>query len=294
VKPCGAFVEAVGDAAEISGGASASVPAGRGKEISFAIDQLGLDETAKALVADWTVQNFPLYNGAGVVIDAGSTCFKLWCNMRDEIVRGGLAHIRVLTGSYLVLQDAVSHTEPELQSTTVDIIGETFDRSHRAFYLRKHGGVGQFRPSMVYIGASSIEFDVRAGILLGYHGDGERISKEMLFRYPCKARVILTTARKIGVVGVEAFNILEPPSSPEAAAGQFSEAPIYIVTTEPEKAAEVRLFERSRDTFLSTKMQDTVGKLGMEVHWVTINRQGELAEDLVAPMRVDSAGSAQV
>lgn len=293
MKQSGVFVEGTGDSSQSSGGVSTGVAAGRGKEISFAIDQLDLDVNGKALVADWAVRNFPLYNGAGVVIDAGSTCFKLWCNMRDEIVRGGLAHIRVLTGSYLVLQDAVGHTEPELRSTTVDIIGETFDRSHRAFYLRKHAGVGQFRPSVVYIGASSIEFDARAGILLGYHGDGERISKEMLFRYPCRARVILTTARKIGVVGVEAFNILTPPPSSDASAGQFGEAPIYIVTTEPEKAAEVRIFERSRDTFLSAKMQDMVGNLGMEVHWVTINSQGELAEDLVAPMRVESAEAAQ-
>ena len=166
-----------------------------------------------------------------------------------------------------------------------------FDAEHQAFYgksVRTSLMSPNFRPSAVYIGTSGIEFDDRAGILLGYHaGDPEKDVKMALFQCPAKARVILATPRKISNAGGRVFDVLSVPELDVR-------APIYLVTTEPEpKTTEEKLFNQALKVFKSKKIQNAIRDKGIKFHWIIVDRKSadvpKAVEHIIAPIKLKSS-----
>jgi hypothetical protein len=239
----------------------------------FALAQRQVDPDDKALAAEWVATDLPLTNGAGIFVDAGSQCMEVWKAIVGQIEKSRFANLAVVTNSLLVLQDwPTSLTKiPQLQGTTIEPAGEIFDAPHLAFYgeaVKTKLTSPHFRPSAVYIGASGIEFDEEAGILLGYHaGEPERASKELLFQCPCKDfRVILATPKKVGNPGGRVFDIL-------SVRGLDPKAPIYLVSAEPKAGSpEERQFEAAKRVLQSERMKMKLLEKGIRFHWITLDR----------------------
>lgn len=260
--------------------------------ILFALAQRQVDPDDKDLAAEWVATDLPLTNGAGIFVDAGSQCMAVWKAIVGQIEKNQFANLAVVTNSLLVLQDwPDSLTKiPQLQGTTVEPAGEIFDAPHLAFYgeaVRTKLTSPHFRPSAVYIGASGIEFDEQAGILLGYHaGEPERASKELLFQCSCKdARVILATPKKIGNPGGRVFDIL-------SVKGLDPKAPIYLVSAEPkaDSVEERQQFEAAKRVLQGETMVSKLREKGLTFHWITLDRESrdvpKVKEHMIVPRRV--------
>lgn len=227
----------------------------------------------KTIMARWAVQEMRIISGAGVFLDAGSSCLAVWQEIIRQLELQRFSHLSVVTNNFMVLQDWVNSasTIPEFQGTSVDLAGEIFDTPHLAFYgeaTRRRLMSGSFLPSVVYIGTSGIDFYESSKIFLGFHaGELERASKELLFQCPSKARVILADSRKIGQAGGNVFDCLTVDHLD-------ARAPIYLVTVEPSKGSpDQRTFESAYDAFLSSRMQTAIANSGVQFHWVVLSRE---------------------
>ena len=68
--------------------------------------------------------------------------------------------------------------------------------------------------------------------------------KELLFQSPCKARVILATARKIGDAGGVVFDLLSLVDE---------KTPLFLLTTPPKKGGdEQKRYERALGIYRAT------------------------------------------
>jgi DeoR/GlpR family transcriptional regulator of sugar metabolism len=240
----------------------------RHRIVTFALHQKTLDSKRKDVVAEWAVENFRLSSGAGVFFDAGSSCLKAWEALRQQISQREIMHISVVTNNFMILMDWANKSFTKLQDTIVDMVGGSFDASHLALYgegVRQRLMSGTFRPAVVYIGSSGIEFDDRGSMLFGYHAnEPEREVKELLFQCPCKARVILATARKIGNAGGTVFDLLQVPNLDV-------KAPLYLVTTPPEPdTLEQELYERALRLYSSDRVQEAILEKGLNFKWIEI------------------------
>jgi len=257
---------------------------------SFAKEQKRLELTGKQAVAAWAMRRFPPSFGTGVVLDAGSACFEVWRAMRAGIESGAFDHIKVKTSNFGVLSDCTKATHV-LQNTAVDLLGDMFDPQHEAFYVTSPdlGMFSAFRPSEMYIGASGIEI-VGARVLFGFHGFLEKPHKQLLLRCPCRRRIILTTAIKIGNAGGNVIDLLTLDKADDRT--PVHKAPIYLVTTLPapgDKVLQAQL-SQAQDSLFSNEMAEALTRKGLEIHWVTVDLDGNEVDDLVAPPRVGFAG----
>lgn len=241
------------------------------KLLPFALAQLESEALEKGAVSTWVDDHYPVTPGAGLFFDAGSQPFKQWEKTLQRLVRGEMSHIGVVTSNSQILNSFQEHNlVPALRGTTVAIAGDQFDAEHLAFYgrqARERLTSGTFRPSVVYIGTSGIEFD-GSSIWFGYHaGELEREAKSLLFECPAKARVILATPRKIGNAGGSVFNVL-------ALEHLNTGAPIRLVSTTPvtgEDSDKIARFERAKKAFLAAELQDTLKAKGIVFSWTIVN-----------------------
>lgn len=266
---------------------SERIPIICGTEIPpFAMAQSGVDPEEKQLEGLWVSQHLRLQNGAGIIIDAGSSCLEVWRAIVDQIDDNQFAFLNVYTNSYQVLEHWRERLNSrQVQQTKVQLIAGELDAEHLAFYGPEavHTVMNpSFRAMNVYIGTSGIEFDEAGRILFGYHaGRLEREIKELLFRCHAQKRIILATPRKIGFAGGLVFNVLEVDEL-------NAEAPIYLVTTNPEKGSENEVqFERAMEVFKSKAMEEAITKKNLEFHWITIDRENggvpKMLEHIVVP-----------
>jgi DeoR/GlpR family transcriptional regulator of sugar metabolism len=238
--------------------------------VPFALDQKTVDSNHKQLVGQWAAQYFRLTSGAGLFFDAGSSCLKAWEAIRDRIASREISHINVVTNNFMILQDWANQHFSRLLDTSVDMAGESFDPLHLAFYgegIRRRLTMGAFRPAIVYIGTSGIEFDEHGSILFGYHAkDPEREVKQVLFECPCKARVILATAKKVGNAGGTVFDLLALKDNRDVKA-----PPIYLITTPPEPGGpDEEAYERSLRIYGSDQLQDAITSRGLDFQWIEV------------------------
>jgi hypothetical protein len=252
----------------------------------FAKEQKRLELEGKQAVAIWAMRRFRPSLGTGVVLDAGSACFEVWRAMRAGIEGGEFDHIKVKTSNFGVLSDCTNATHV-LQNTAVDLWGDMFDPQHEAFYVTESSVImlSAFRPSEVYIGASGVEIE-GSSLLIGFHGFLERQHKQLLLRFPCRNRIILTTAIKIGNAGGNVIDVLALDKADDKTT--VRKAPIYLVTTVPASADKIiqgRL-RVAQDNLFSSGMGEALSRKRLEVHWVTVDLNGNEVEDLVAPARV--------
>jgi hypothetical protein len=243
------------------------------KKMPYVIEQMGLDAKDKLLVATWVALHLCLKDGAGILLDAGSACFQMWEKIVGQIHGGDLRFLVVYTNSFLVLENWGKRlTSPGVQRTLMELTGTKLDWEHLAFYgpvaIQKVMNPG-FRATNVYIGTSGMEFDEKTGsIRFGYRGPGDEPEwKELLFKCRASRRIILATPRKIGEAGGRAFNILDTQDL-------FTDAPIYLVTTNPEKGSEYeKQFKQALDAFQSEAVEQAIVSKGLEFHWITIDRE---------------------
>lgn len=258
----------------------------------FAIAQSRVDSEDKRLDALWVSQHLRLQNGAGIIIDAGSSNLEVWRAIVDQIEDNQFAFLIVYTNSYQVLEHWRKRLDSrQVQQTNVQLIASKLDAEHLAFYgpevVQKVMNPG-FRAMNVYIGTSGIEFDEKSGsICFGYHGPREeRDFKELLFQCKARRRVILATPRKIGFAGGRVFNVLDVK-------GLSTEAPIYLVTTNPESGSkQEEQFERAKNVFKSETMEQAISAKGLTFHWVTVDNDNggvpKMIEHIVVPRNAKS------
>jgi len=251
------------------------------EEGSFAAKQRRRDSRKKEIVALWVSQHLPLGDGAGVVIDAGSACLKVWAIIVGLIMRHVYSFLRVFTNNFQVLQLwSKSYNSPGLRTTDVQLMGDRLDWEHLAFYgseAVKKVMDPDFVATNVYIGASGIEFNQnRKAIRIVYHEPTEREHKVHLFKCRARRRIVLLTPHKIGRAGALGFNILDID-------GIDTEAPIYLVTTKPEEGSEEeKEFKQVRRAFESKELDAAVKEKNLVLHWITVDcKKGE------APKMVD-------
>jgi len=260
--------------------------------VLFAIAQLNVDAEDKQLAAKWVARELPLASGAGLFLDAGTSCREMWNQIMEEI-KDRYANLAIATNNLLVIKEWIDGLMrvPALQGTSLETAGEICDVSHLAYYgeaLRKKLMSRNMSFSAIYIGASGIEFHEEGGIRLSYHaGDPERQFKELLFRCPCStkgARVILASPVKIGNPGGRVLDILSIKD-------MDTSVPIYLVTAEPkqdDKDAQGR-FKRAKDILCSQRMTSRLTEKGVEFHWVIVDRENVdtlmAKEHLVYPVR---------
>jgi hypothetical protein len=220
------------------------------KNIPWVHEKMEEDVEEKKAVAEWVDSKYCLPGGAGVFFDAGSQCSLQWERTQERLLLGQVSHLSIVTSSALIIQNfsqkVIAHA---LRGTTVAIAGDIFDVEHLAFLgnsAKDRLMSRRFRPAIVYIGTSGIEFD-GSSILFGYHaGDAERELKGLLFECPAKDRVILATPRKIGNAGGAVFDVLKLNGN----------APIRLVTAEPPKGSPWRAqFDRALEIFNGPQMQ---------------------------------------
>ena len=259
-----------------AGDGHSEVPPEERTQVSlYVATQQKVDQDEKALAARWVADELAPKNGEGLFLDAGTSCQAVWEKTLQRIEdTNHAANLCVVTNSLLVVKDWIDHLMriPALQGTTLEIAGEIPDVPHMAFYgeaLRKALESKYLRLSAVYIGASGIEFDAGAGILLGYHaGEPERHCKEYMFQCPCKGqRVILATPGKIGNPGGRVLDILsiEP----------LDKAPIYLVTAEPRPAdiEDQKRFAAAEAVLTGDAMRKRLLKLGLQFYWIIVDRK---------------------
>ena len=104
--------------------------------ILYASAQLHVDAEQKQLAARWIAEELPLSSGAGLFLDAGSSCLALWREILDRIRHQSYANLSVTTNSLLVLRDWITGLGeiPSLLGTSLDFAGEICDVSHLAYY----------------------------------------------------------------------------------------------------------------------------------------------------------------
>lgn len=253
------------------------------RPVDFALAQLEVDPKEKELAARWAVCHLPLTSGAGIVLDAGTSCLAVWESLVEQICTGRLAHLLVYTNNLLVLEHWRDHVStPQIRETKVKLFGWELDPSHMAFYgsedARKKLLSDSLRPSIVYIGTSGIEFDAHRGILFGYHqDDAEREIKELLFKCYAKTRIILSTPSKMGQAGGQVLNLLSIPHLD-------AEAPIYLITTRPKPGERKKIkdqFDRAKKTFASPEIQNAIRQKGIDFHWIVVDPEsGEVPKEL--------------
>lgn len=257
--------------------------------VHYALRQEHFEWDEKVCLARCAVAKATLRDGDGVVLDAGSTCKAVWEEFMDDIQTNGTV-LSFCTNSFQVWQSWERTREPTILQTPVELLGNSFDRSHQAFFggnARQLLDPGHFRPSAVFIGTSGIQFDVNEGILFTYHaGERERDFKQLLFQCPAtKSRFILATAPKVGIVGPHSFNVL-------GITDWDTKVPLVLVTTAPKRPAEAgfsdeaqynrecekfleveRLFEQAVKTFKSDAMKVKIQKSqpGAEIRWIIID-----------------------
>lgn len=236
--------------------------------IPFAERAMSSDTSPKHLLAEWLVGNvdelwLSLYNGAGVFIDAGSSCFDVWKVILRNILKGEYANLKILTSNFMVVESWLEYQgTPQVQGSEVEIAGSRLLPAHKAFYgneaNRKLLESG-FRAAVVFIGISGLEF-TDSGILLGYAGgEEERKVKELLFQCPTKARVIIATPSKFGKAGAEVINLFSLEN--------VAPAPIFLVTTEPDKESEAE-FTQMRHMLQRDSFQKQMARLRFS--WLVI------------------------
>lgn len=258
----------------------------------FYVDtQRDVDPEPKRLVAEWVSQHLKLGNGAGLIIDAGTSCLTAWEVIVEQISSGELQFLTVYTNNYLVLDAWWKNAY--IGKTNVEIIGSVLDADHMAFYGNEAVAkvmAGNFRAMNVYIGTSGIHFDPHQGrILFAYHAsDAERTIKELLFQCDANRRIILATPGRVGSASASGryFDVLN-------ISNLNTRSPIYLVTVNPEEGtAEEEAFDKAKEAFRSPAMEEKIGQKGLVFHWVTIDRHnGEgptMSEHLVVPCDADA------
>lgn len=182
-----------------------------------------------------------------------------------------LSHLTIYTNNLLVIEDWRQRIHmPRIRETKVRLIGWELDISHMAFYgtedAKKKIMDPDFRPSVVFIGTSGIEFDDK-GLLFGYHADeAERSFKQLLFQCNTKVRVILATPGKIGYAGGLVFSILDLP-------GLHKQAPLYLVTVAPtssNKTQTGRQFQEAEARFKEA-VEGRIKESGLMFSWVILD-----------------------
>lgn len=245
----------------------------------FVFQQLDVDPDEKALAACWAVQELPLKNGAGIILDAGSSCLKVWEEIASRIKSRGLAYLTVYTNNLLVLDNWRTRVN-DLGGTNVGLLGWKLDVAHMAFLGCEEAERRLMEPavrcSTVFVGTSGIEFDERGRILTGYHAEGERDIKELLFKCYARNRVILATPSKIGFAGGHVIDIL-------AVADPC--APIYLVTSEQGGQKDVESeFANAKRVIKAPSFEKTLRDKRIEFHWVILDKKtGKEKEHLRVP-----------
>lgn len=249
----------------------------------FARMQQDVAPRHKELAAKWVLNELSFGSGAGLILDAGSSCWQLWKETAKAIEKGDCAHLTIYTNNLLVLDEwREGSSKPQIRGTKVKIFGWELDCSHRAFY----GGTDEvrlrlkdknFRPWAVFIGTSGIEFSGEDGILFGYHADEAELEiKKILFQCKTRMRIVLATPHKIGYAGGSVFDILDVEDLDTT-------APLYLVTTAPdqEEKSHQEQFNQARRIYESKPMQQKIKESGMEFHWIILDpKTGILREDL--------------
>jgi hypothetical protein len=75
---------------------------------SFAEKQKQRDASNKQLVAKWVTRELPLQDGAGVIIDAGSSCLQVWSAILDQVEANKFSFLTVHTNN-LLGEHAITH-----------------------------------------------------------------------------------------------------------------------------------------------------------------------------------------
>ena len=255
----------------------------------FVFKQFQVLKDEKELAGLWARDHLRPSDGDGVVFDAGTSCLTAWKVIAKQIEDDTLSHLQIQTNNLLILLDWLKKraSVPILQ-THVRIYGSELDPEHMAFYGTEEARATlmdtSFRPMLVYIGTSGIEFHGEEGILFGYHaGRPEREIKELLFQRPTETRVILATPNKIGRAGGQALNVLDIK-------GLDKRAPIFLVTTAPPGRAEKAIkdrFDRAKAIFKGKKIQSAIGDAGLDFHWIILDPENgdvpKVLEHLRAP-----------
>jgi hypothetical protein len=242
---------------------------------------LNVEQEEKELAARWVAKELPLANGAGVFLDAGSSCREMGKQIIEQVKERRCANLSITTNNLLVIRDWIEGliSIPELQGTTLESAGEICDVPHLAYYgdeLKKRLTSPDVCLSAAYIGASAIDFHEVGGIRLSYHaGEWERHCKELLFRcsFSSKgARVILASPAKIGNSGGRVLDVL-------SITDMDTSVPIYLVTAEPgsdDKDAQER-FRSAKEIFRGQKMQSRLRETdrgrGFKFYWVIVGRE---------------------
>jgi len=261
--------------------------------IPFEKTQEEKDWKLRQLVAEWAVREGIRPNdGSRIVFDAGSSCLAVWERLLEEIRHYRLRFLTICTNNFRILEkwgeDAGTGSLP-VRDTRIELFAsQELNPEHLAFYGPEARGKlldPNFRPFVVYIGTSAIEFHKKS-IFFGYHGpEAQREIKELLFKcHATRARVILATPAKIGCAGCHVFDIL-------SVEGLETEAPIYLVTAAPGSKTpdETRdYFDRAKDIFRSEQLQAAVANRGLQIKWVILDPENDgipkVKEILSAPM----------
>jgi len=242
--------------------------------VPFERTQEQKDSKYKQLAAEWAVREETRpKTGNRIVLDAGSSCLAVWERLLRDIKGNRLPFMSVCTNNFRVLEKWGEHAGAgcvPVRDTRVELFASQLNPEHLAFYDTAAPTKlldPNFRPYVVYIGTSAIEFD-GSSIFFGYHGPEEqRQIKELLFKCYAKFRVILATPAKIGCAGCHVFDILSVEDL-------NTEAPIYLVTAapDPQTGAETRqYFDRAKDIFRSEPIQTAVSKRNLQFKWVILD-----------------------
>lgn len=253
------------------------------KSGDYALMQQDVAPRHKELAAKWVLNELSFGSGAGLILDAGSSCWKLWKETAKAIEAGDYPHLTIYTNNLFVLDEWRENSyKPQIRSTKVKIFGWELDCSHRAFYggtdeVRQRLTDKNFRPWAVFIGTSGIEFGGKDGILFGYHADEAELQiKKILFQCKTRMRIILATPQKIGYAGGIVFDILDVK-------GLDTTAPLYLVTTAPdqEEKSHQKQFYEARRIYKSEAMQQKIRESGLSFHWIILDpKTGIIREEL--------------
>jgi hypothetical protein len=252
-----------------------------GLSLPFAMQQEQMYRREKHLAGEWAVNHILHHNGGGVIYDAGSSCMAAWNSLLVRIREGHVRFMKVFTNNYRILGSFAEHYhEPFVPETHLSLVGTRFDAEHLAFYgpeAKEKFSDSNFRPSVVYIGVSSIEFDGNR-VFFGYHGpEAERDIKELFLTCFTRHRVILATPRKIGCVDGDALDLLSLPYAQPA-------APIHLVTTAPGQDADldtVNRFNQAKERFQSESMQRAFTAHNLQMRWIILDpSNGDVAKEL--------------
>ncbi len=244
--------------------------------LSYVEQQYAVEPLEKLTVARWARFDapVPLAPCAGLFFDAGSGCKAVYDVTCEGILTGQVSNLAIKTNSLPVINGhAKALRSPRMNGTSVDVVGDTFDSMHEAFFgPSAHDKLNSaFMPSAVYIGTNGIEFAEFGGtpkIHFGYHGsnDKEGVFKKLLFQCPAKSRVIVATPAKIGNTSGNVMDLL-------ALEKLDNSAPIYLVTVEPESHSTSRkAFEQSKRIFLGATMQAKLAEMELEFFWIILER----------------------